>query len=180
MQETNCPDRSGLDDAERFRRVWQRVQTPGTERAVVPDACGPEQPAPEKNDAGAAWPDQGSAAFLQQAILQSLGRWASYRQWPRLTDLARNCRQHARRLSAAHFLLTGVRYLPSGPIRPQCWASMAESCRRLFFLEQRAEAAYRAGAVRAEDPGLRAMFHELAGECAIHQQRLRRELEREM
>ncbi|MCD8382872.1 MAG: hypothetical protein LUC30_08175 [Clostridiales bacterium] len=152
------------DEAEQFRRVWQRVRAGGTESSILPDA--PTAPA---GTAGGG----DISGFLRQAVSQSLNRAAACRRWPELRSMAEGCRSQARRLSAALFLATGVRFLPAEPTVRGDRARLVESCRSLFFRMRRAETAYRAAERRTTEADLRALFHELAGECAIWQQQLR-------
>ena len=76
MQETNRPE---LEDAQRFRRVWQRVQG-GREEAEL----AAEETAPPAQPSGPWEP----TAFLQDAIARSRLRGNAYRQWGRLLPLA--------------------------------------------------------------------------------------------
>ncbi|MCD7945620.1 MAG: hypothetical protein LUF81_03280 [Clostridiales bacterium] len=156
-----------MDEAEQFRRVWQRVRV-GTESPVQPDA--PTAPKAEPRETG-------TFDFLRQSVSQSLNRAAACRRWPELWQMAEGCRSQARRLSAALFLASGVRFLPAEPTVRGDRSSLVESCRSLFFRMRRAEAAYRAAERRTTEADLRGLFHELAGECAIWQQQLRRLIE---
>lgn len=165
MQETNRPE---LEDAQRFRRVWQRVQG-GREEAEL----AAEETAPPAQPSGPWEP----TAFLQDAIARSRLRGNAYRQWGRLQPLAGLTLSQARRLAAALFLLRGIRPVPPVQTPGRRWASLEESCRQLFLWERRAEAGYRVALGRTADPELQALFRELAGECAIQQQRLRGILE---
>ena len=165
MQETNRPE---LEDAQRFRRVWQRVQG-GREEAEL----AAEETAPPAQPSGPWEP----TAFLQDAIARSRLRGNAYRQWGRLLPLAGLTLSQARRLAAALFLLRGIRPVPPVQAPGRRWASLEESCRQLFLWERRAEAGSRVALGRTADPELQALFRELAGECAIQQQRLRGILE---
>ena len=165
MQETNRPE---LEDAQRFRRVWQRVQG-GREEAEL----AAEETAPPAQPSGPWEP----TAFLQDAIVRSRLRGNAYRQWGRLAPLAGLTLSQARRLTAALFLLRGIRPVPPAQTPGRRWASLEESCRQLFLWERRAEAGYRMALGRTVNPELQALFRELAGECAIQQQRLRGILE---
>ncbi len=152
------------DEAEQFRRVWQRVRA-GTESPILPDAPTAK---PGETDC---------SGFLRQSVTQSLNLAAACRRWPELRQMAEGCRSQARRLSAALFLATGVRFLPAEPTVRGDRSPLVESCRSLFFRMRRAEAAYRAAERQTAETDLRGLFHELAGECAIWQQRLRRFIE---
>ncbi|MGM9594320.1 MAG: hypothetical protein ACI3U8_08185 [Candidatus Onthomonas sp.] len=166
MQETNRPE---LEDAQRFRRVWQRVQG-GREEAERAAAEGTELPV----QSSAPWEP---TAFLQDAIVRARLRGSAYRQWVRLAPLAGLTLSQARRLTAALFLLRGIRTVPQAQAPGRRWASLEESCRQLYLWERREEADYRIALGRTADPELQALFRELAGECAIQQQRLRGILE---
>ncbi|MCD7881728.1 MAG: hypothetical protein LUG47_08760 [Clostridiales bacterium] len=155
------------DEAEQFRRVWQRVRA-GTESPVQPDAPTAPVTTPGPGD---------SIGFLRQSVTQSLNLAAACRRWPELRQMAEGCRSQARRLSAALFLATGVRFLPAEPTVQGDRSPLVERCRSLFFRMRRAEAAYRAAERQTAEPDLRGLFHELAGECAIWQQKLRHLIE---
>ncbi|MCC8182878.1 MAG: hypothetical protein LIO45_07925 [Clostridiales bacterium] len=157
-------------EAERFRRVWQRVQAGETESPVLPNA--------PISMATAAAGDPNIADILRQAVTQSLDRAAACRRWPELWKMAEGCVSQARRLSAALFLETGVRFLPVETGMLGDPSGLLESCRSLFFRMRRAEAFYRATERRMPDGNLWGLFHELAGECAIWQQQLRMLIER--
>ena len=156
MQETNRPE---LEDAQRFRRVWQRVQG-GREEAERATAEEAELPVPSSGP----W---APTAFLQDATVRSRLRGNAY--LAALVLLAAG--------SAALLLLRGIRTVPPVQTPGQRWASLEESCRQLFLWERREEAGYRVALGRTGDPELQALFRELAGECAIQQQRLRGILE---
>ena len=85
--------------------------------------------------------------------------------------------RHARRLSAAHFLISGVRYWPAKTAAPVVGAWPA-ALRNAFAGEQQGAAAYLAAAGSTTDPALQALWEELAGDEAGHAQRLREILER--
>lgn len=163
------------EDAERFQRVWQRVQGGSGQSVILPDAPPPNRSAPE-----APSHDFSMSGYLQQAVDQAVGRAASCRPWPQLNRIAGLSRTHARRLSAALFLLTGIHYSPGEPVLPRSHATLAQASRSLYFRFRQAEAAFRSGSRQTSDGELRALFHELAGECAICCQRLRRLVEQQM
>lgn len=85
--------------------------------------------------------------------------------------------RHARRLSAALFLISGVRYWPSVKAVPVTGAWPA-ALRTAFAGEQQGAAHYLASAQAATDPALAALWEELAGDEAGHARRLREVLER--
>ncbi|MCD8383361.1 MAG: hypothetical protein LUC39_00130 [Clostridiales bacterium] len=159
-----------LDEAEQFRLVWQRVRA-GTESPILPDT-----PAASSDTAG----ERNLSGFLRESVTQSLNRAAVCRRWPELRQMAEGCHNQAQRLSAALFLATGVRFLPAEPVVRGDRSTLVECCRSLFFRMRRAEMSYRAAERRTAEADLRGLFHELAGECAIWQQRLRVLLERRL
>lgn len=148
-------------DAEAFRRVWQRVQA-GREASTGPLPA--VSPAPPRWDA---------AAFLQDALTQTRLRDACCRAQPQLRPLSPLYRGQARRLAAALFLRWGIRPAPAQPAAPRPWPGLEERCRQLFLWERRAEAGCRSALALAQEPELRALLRELAGESLIQQQRLR-------
>ncbi len=154
-------------DAEQFAAVWQRV---------CPDGCGdylsPGAPALP----GSAGPDAAAEMeiFLREAVEQSFSRARCCAAWPELDPMARSCRQEARELAAALFLLTGVRYLPARRGSPQRWSSLAECCRALFYRERRAALRFRQAAPRAQDPALAALLAHLAEQSVLRQEALGR------
>ncbi len=95
-----------------------------------------------------------------------------------LSSMAADERRHAKRLSAAFFLISGVRFLPeTQPIsRPIC--GLMGSLRERFWEEQHGAAAYLASAEEAADPCLAALYRELAAEEGAHADLLRAMVER--
>lgn len=85
--------------------------------------------------------------------------------------------RHARKLSAALFLITGVRYWPTVKAVPASGAWPA-ALRAAFAGEQQGAAQYLSAARSATDPALAALWEELAGDEAGHAQRLREIFER--
>lgn len=94
-----------------------------------------------------------------------------------LSTMSADERRHAKRLSTAYFLISGVRYLPeerAGVARNLPYPALL---RRHFVGEQRGEAAYRAAAAATEDSCLREMYLELAQDENSHAWLLRGILE---
>ena len=80
-----------------------------------------------------------------------------------LAALAGEKKRRARKVSAAYFLIAGVRYWPeAAPCPPM--PSYLGALRRRFGQEQAAMAAYLAGAEATEDPCLRQLFWDHAQE----------------
>ena len=155
-----------------------------------PDSAGdrPGCDEPEQGDVpclGRAGADH--AALLQEYICHELADWRTYQALARratgtaarsLSSMAADERRHARRLSAAFFLISGVRFLPeTQPIsRPIC--GLMGSLRERFWEEQHGAAAYLASAEEAADPCLAALYRELAAEEGAHADLLRAMVER--
>ena len=194
------PDRSNQPgpgqygcDRDTFLRVWRRVmprETPACPITVETGAqvaqfsrAGQQRHAP----AGAAPQDSTMyAADLQQFISGSLKAWKEYqtlvRQAPGgagrlLNVLAGEKLRHAKRLSAALFLITGVRYWPAGRVRSYTPAPYRGALRERYLAEGRMQQAYRAAAQGCQDSSLRELYLELADECADHAQSIRSLLE---
>ena len=85
--------------------------------------------------------------------------------------------KHARKLSAAYFLLTGLRYWPTevlgAPAIPSYWGAL----RARHQAEQRQETAFRLAADDWEDQEMLALYGELADACQQRCRRLRALLE---
>lgn len=93
-----------------------------------------------------------------------------------LAGIAADERRHAKRLSVAYFLISGVRYWPDKlPGTPM--STFMGGTRARFIAEQKGEAAYRAAAAATSDPSLRELFLELAADEAAHAWLLRGILE---
>ena len=164
------------NEAEQFRRVWQRVQgAPQPGDFLAPDGIEqrPLPPAPPEPERP---PREEAERFLRSAMDETVCRARELSRWPSLQGLARRSEEQRRRLAAALFLLTGERYRP----RPHCPPganSLTAAARSLYHQFRTAERAYQQAAQRTEEPSLRALFHELAGECAICREQLRRLVE---
>ncbi len=124
--------------------------------------------------------------LLQDFIADELTDSATYRNMSRrvsgqtagvLGRIAEDERRHAKRLSAAYFLISGVRFWPDKlPAVPM--STFMGGVRQRFIAEQKGELAYRTAAAHTGDPYLRELFLALAGEEASHAWLLRDMLER--
>lgn len=84
-----------------------------------------------------------------------------------LAAVAADERRHAKKLSTAYFLISGVRYWPD--VRAaQPAAPLHAVLRERFWEEQRGAASYQAAAEEASDPCLKELFSELAAEEEAH------------
>ena len=124
---------------------------------------------------------------LQQFVDRALADWRSYQALSRraqgnsgriLSAIAADQRRHAKRLSTAYFLISGVRYWPAErPAGPASRTPFAAALRERFMAEQRSAAAYQAAAAETADPCLRQLYEELSGEADAHAWLLRGILE---
>ncbi|MPM15076.1 hypothetical protein SDC9_61442 [bioreactor metagenome] len=93
-----------------------------------------------------------------------------------LSGLAADEHRHAKRLAAAYFLITGIRYwpehLPIPPVR-----NYYTALRQRFAGEQQGAAEYSAAAEQVNDTCLRDLYLELAEDEARHAQMIRSTLE---
>ena len=183
-------------DRDLFARVWARVEPNAGEGCpieVLPPQPGPAVPAPlplprsagdaEGNDSpspndvpclGREGMDH--TRFLQEVIRAELNHWRRYQALSArggsagrlLASLSADERRHARRLSGAYFLISGIRFLPEVPPmrhdRGDFWAGIRE----LFWAEQQASSIYAAAAEETADPCLSQLYRELSAEEAAH------------
>ena len=103
---------------------------------------------------------------------QTLARRVGGHQAKTFQALANEEKRHAKRLSAAYFLISGVRYWPEGEkaVPP---TSYLGTLRRRFGEEQAGMAAYLAGAEATSDPCLRQLFLDHAQEEWDHACKIR-------
>ena len=172
----DCPFRLPGDEAESAPEAPAVPDGAGTALAVpAPQAAA----LPAENDVpclGAASAVHGSQ--LQSFIEHEIGDWRFYQHLARrapgggskvLSTLAADERRHAKRLSAAYFLISGVRYWPADrPAALPAGTTYLAALRSRFCAEQRGELAYRAAAEETADPALRELFLDLAQEENTH------------
>ena len=125
-------------------------------------------------------------AQLQRLIDRELADWRAYQALSRraqgnsgrvLATIAADERRHAKRLSTAYFLISGVRYWPVDRVPNPSPAPFSAALREHFMEEQRGAAAYQTAAAETADPCLHELFLELAGEEDSHAWLLRSVLE---
>lgn len=185
-------------DPEVFQRVWNRVMPDQDRSPIAMDAPAqpavpalspaPEQPPETAPQVPLTCLGEGSRPYTQAIrdmmdqtrgflrSLQALSRRSGSRAARVLSGIAGDLRREERRLSTAHFLITGERYspsqtgaVPSGPL--------PLALRALFQqLHQRAAQA-RAAAQGMEDPCLQQLFQDLGEDAEFYAQRLRALLE---
>lgn len=202
MQDHVCP---GADpgmygsDRDEFLRVWQRVmpqerencpvtversETPAAPKAQVRDESGDDFPTPEDVPCLGSG-GEGERERLQRFITQELTCRHSYRRLAQragqgsgvLAAMSGGCHRRAKRLSAALFLISGIRFWPEKPTVGPIPRSYFGALREHFLSEQNRAAAYRAGAEECQDGCLRALYLDLADECMEYACRIRSLLE---
>lgn len=173
MEETRRTEEAA--DRDLFLRVWNRVMPEEGEGCPI---------VVERNGEDTTCPCQAAAGEqerLGRFASRELEHWQTYRLLSRrgcrggqmLTAMAGNCRRRAKRLSAALFLLSGVRFWPSeqgGVPMPHAYAA---ALREMFLAEQGKERDYRAAAEGCRDLSLRDLYLDLAHECAGHAECIR-------
>ena len=181
-------------DREVFERVWRRVMP--EDRPDCPFTLyseetehAPGRPTEEKRTELVPVPAEqsgGDGAVLQAFIADELSDWRTYQTLARripggngraLMGVAADERRHAGRLSAAYFLLSGVKFWP--PAEPELpkegWMAIL---RRRYWAERKGAEAYRTAAGRTGDSALRELYLELAGDEEAHAGVIRGILER--
>ena len=182
-------------DREIFERVWRRVMPedrpdcPFTLYSEEETEQAPIQPAEERKTELVPVPAEqsgGDGAVLQAFIADELSDWRTYQTLARripggngraLMGMAADERRHAGRLSAAYFLLSGVKFWP--PAEPELpregWMAIL---RRRYWAERKGAEAYRTAAGHTGDSALRELYLELAGDEEAHAGIIRGILER--
>lgn len=187
-------------DRDLFSRVWSRASTHDQNTSpieVLPPTPQPTSvpvPLPSAVDLpgsdglrpddvpcfGRAGADHASA--LQDWIRGELGAWRTYQflssrstgtTAKTLAAMAADERRHAKRLSAAYFLISGVRFFPHVPPHRPAGANFWAQIRSHFWAEQQLSAAYTAAAEETADLCLAALYRELAAEESAHADFLR-------
>lgn len=185
-------------DPEVFQRVWNRVMPDQDRSPIAMDAPAqpavpalspaPEQPPETAPQVPLTCLGEGSRPYTQAIrdmmdqtrgflrSLQTLSRRSGSRAARVLSGIAGDLRREERRLSTAHFLITGERYSPSqtGAVSS---GPLPLALRALFQqLHQRAAQA-RAAAQGMGDPCLQQLFQDLGEDAEFYAQRLRALLE---
>lgn len=123
---------------------------------------------------------------LQEDILAALEGWQLYRHLARkvtgsasrtLSALASEKHKQARKLAAAHFLISGVRFWPTDKLESPRFGSWLGTLRRRFAAEQQLDSRWRAASIDTDDACLAVLYGELAEDCAAHAGVLRSLLE---
>lgn len=159
-------------------------EAPETSNALVPAPA----PSPEDRDRPRSDFPRGEAMgmlgagcmdcvpLLQELIGRELADWRGYQALARRTAgapartiaaMAGGKKRRAKRLSAACFLISGVKYWPEKGRTPAIPSYLGE-LRQRFMREQETMAAYLAGAESTTDPCLRQLFWDHARENWDH------------
>ncbi len=178
---------------------------PPAEEAPAPEPPEPEQPPqppePLPQPEGTRWisdlpplweeplPADDRTARLRSQVMEALEGWQLYRHLARrargtearvLNTLAGELHRCARKLSAAYFLVTGLRYWPSellsAPAIPSYWGAL----RRRHQLEQQQETAFRMAADDWDTQDMLDLYGELAEGCQRRCRQLRALLEQDL
>ena len=159
------------------------------EAEILPEADGPHR----DNDLPRLWeePQETSdrTARLRRQVMEALEGWQFYRHLARkaragdarvLNSMAGELHRLARKLSAAYFLLTGLRYWPSEllstPAIPSYWGAL----RARHQAEQRQETAFRMAEDDWDDPDMRELYEELIESGQRRSRQLRGLLEQDI
>lgn len=124
---------------------------------------------------------------LQRQVVDALECWQMYRCLARragggssarmLSSLAAEKHKAARRLAAAHFLISGVRFWPTDQLATPAIPSYLGMIRASHQREQQREQAYRMAAADTGDTALAELYQELAELSRDHSRTLRAILE---
>ena len=202
------PHRPQVYDYRPYDRVWQRVAPtlepyPGMDQAApsAPEARAetpPEsQPSPPESQLPGAQPNpccMGTAAeemlvvltgFIEESLADRQYFLAIARQGPvwarqRLRDIADDEASHARRLLAAHYLITGQCYRPAVHRSPVCVGQWCAALRERYHLEACSGFNYARAADSTTDPCLIRLLNELSADEYRHADTILRLLERSL
>ena len=182
---------------EQDRPVPESPQAAATAEAAVSETLSetlPEADGPHRNsDLPRLWEEPQEAsdrtARLRRQVMEALEGWQFYRYLARrakagdariLNSMAGELHRNARKLSAAYFLLTGLRYWPSellsAPAIPSYWGAL----RTRHQAEQRQETAYRMAADDWDDPDMQELYSSLIEACQTRSRQLRGLLEQDI
>ena len=159
------------------------------EAEILPEADSPHR----DNDLPRLWEEPHEStdrtARLRRQVMEALEGWQFYRHLARkaragdarvLNSMAGELHRQARKLSAAYFLLTGLRYWPSEllstPAIPSYWGAL----RTRHQAEQRQETAYRMAADDWDDSDMRELYEELIESGQRRSRQLRGLLEQDI
>ena len=165
------------------------MEAPQAPSEPLPEADGPSR----GNDLPQLWEEPQESndrtARLRRQVMEALEGWQFYRYLARraragdarvLNGMAGELHRQARKLSAAYFLLTGLRYWPSEllsvPAIPSYWGAL----RARHQAEQRQETAFRMSADDWDDPNMQELYAELIEDGQRRSRQLRGLLEQDV
>ena len=171
-----------------------RAETPPAAPAPPPPES---QPSPPESQLPGAQPNpccMGTAAeemlevltgFIEESLSDRQYFLAIARQGPvwarqRLRDIADDEAAHARRLLAAHYLITGQCYRPAVHHGPVCVGQWCAALRERYHLEACSGFNYARSADGTTDPCLSRLFNELSADEYRHADTILRLLERSL
>jgi len=171
-----------------------RAETPPAAPAPTPPES---QPSPPESQLPGAQPNpccMGTAAeemlevltgFIEESLADRQYFLAIARQGPvwarqRLRDIADDEAAHARRLLAAHYLITGQCYRPAVHRGPVCVGQWCAALRERYHLEACSGFNYARAADGTTDPCLSRLFNELSADEYRHADTILRLLERSL
>lgn len=179
----NVNGQMGGEQAAPEPSLNQREETEG-----LPEADGPDR----GNDLPRLWeePQESSdrTARLRRQVMEALEGWQFYRHLAKrargndartLNALASETHQGARKLSAAYFLLTGVRYWPSELLGTPAISSYWGALRNRYQAEQRQETAFRMAGDDWQEPSMIELYQGMAEGCQNRSRQLRTLLEQD-
>lgn len=162
------------EDYRRYDRIWQRVSpslTPYPAVRAAQDAAPPEEPC--RMDGG-----EREAELLRGFLHDELGDAQTYRCLAPLAPTAEGRRimrmlageeaEHARRLQAAYFLLTGETYSVTVVLPPQPRLPWRDRLRRRYHEETCSAARYARAAEDTRDVCLARLFRSLSDDEYRH------------
>ena len=153
---------------------------------AMPERRVQDQPVNDLPQAGLESPGGEHTARLRQQTLEALEAWQFYRHLARrtrgntartLTNMAADQHQLARKLAAAYFIHSGVRYWPSEQLTTPTITSYWGALRQRHQTEQQTELSYRMAMDDAGDDTLAELYGELTESCRTHCRQLRSLLE---
>lgn len=157
-------------DREAFAQVWSRVSAQGGGPVEVLPPASAQSPGEPQEQTGERAGDD--AQGLQDLVLACLSDASAYRDLnrrtrrnvPELGELKNRKVHQARRLAAAYFLLSGVRYWPQEVTAVNPPEGFFPALRQRFLAEGRRAGELEALAGSAADPELRELYASLARE----------------
>lgn len=166
-----------------FAQVWSRVG-PGEDCPVEPTAPVPALQSPAPTPLPREDPRRQQLQVLVQTCLQDASTYRALAKRGRrarqdLSELAGRKTRQAKRLSAAYFLLSGVRYWPQATAAPQPPEGFFPALRQQFLAERERQRAWAALGETTEDEDLQALYLSLAQEAGELAHALRLIVERE-